>query len=98
VTNDDYRDLLRGLSGAADMVAPVLPGAGKSVALLVGRALAFGADLVAAGRDPVVHIERLRRASPALADVERKWEEKLRRKFGVAIPDEPDTLPDIYDD
>lgn len=39
-------------------------------------------DLIAAGVDPVAHIERIHAADPALASVESEWADALRKKFG----------------
>jgi len=82
--------LFQHLATAAALAAPVLPGVAGTVAKFLSAAFGLGADLVAAGRDPVEQVTRIRERSPMLADVERGWEAEMLAKFG---PRE-----DIYED
>jgi hypothetical protein len=86
------RELFEHLSTGADLVAPMLPGPASTVARFLGRAFALGADFIAADKDPIEQITRIRERSPMIAKVERGWEAKLRKKFGPGPP----TLADIY--
>uniref|UniRef100_A0A6M3INU5 Uncharacterized protein n=1 Tax=viral metagenome TaxID=1070528 RepID=A0A6M3INU5_9ZZZZ len=70
-------------SVAADAAARFLPGAGSTIAKTAGSGFALAADIAAAGRDPVLEIERLRQRAPLLAEVERDWADHLRAKFGA---------------
>lgn len=83
------RELFEHLSSGADLVAPMLPGAAGTVARFLGRAFALGADFIAAGKDPIDHIQRIRDRSQMLAAVDRSWERKLSERFGPK--------PDIYE-
>lgn len=65
------QQLFQHLSTAADLAAPVLPGTAGTVAKYLGRAFALGADFIAAGKDPVKHVQRIRERATMLADVER---------------------------
>ena len=94
MTSEEYRDLLRQLSLGTDVVASFLPAPANVVAKVIGRSLALAADLVDAGKDPVVEIERIRKRAPMLAEVEKGWQDKLERRW----PSQPDTPPDVYED
>lgn len=51
---------LAGLGGAVRTFAPALPGAWSTIVGGIGAGIGLVAELVAAGRDPVREIERIR--------------------------------------
>lgn len=91
------QQLFQHLSTAADLAAPVVPGTAGTVAKYLGRAFALGADFIAAGKDPIKHIQRIRERATMIKEVDRGWEDELRAKFGPA-PEAADTLENVYED
>lgn len=73
---------LAGLGGAVRTFAPALPGAWSTVVGGIGAGIGLVAELIAAGRDPVATIERIRaldwRATDDAIDAE------LARRMGGA--------------
>jgi len=100
MTNEEYRDLLRTLSVGTASLSAVLPGIAGTVGRIIGAGLGLAADFVAAGKDPIAQITRLRKVAPMLADVEKGWEAELERRWPTTpgLADAPDTLEDVYED
>jgi hypothetical protein len=81
VSNSELTQVLRHVSTAATVAAPVIPGVGGIVLGVVSRALALAADFAAAGRDPIKEIQRVRDLDPLLTQVEQGWQDELNRRF-----------------
>lgn len=87
-------DAIRGLTGLtkAAGAAGLFGATGSQIARYVAPGLGLVADLVEAGLDPVVTIERIRTdvLRQELRGLSRRWERKQDQLFGK--------LPDIYED
>ncbi len=65
---------------AAETAGPILPGVAGTIALFAGAAFKFAADLVAAGKSPIVEIQRIHESTPLLAGVQAHWRDQIAAK------------------
>ncbi len=75
-------DTLKSMGDLATGLGSMLPGHAGTAAKIAGIALGVGAEAAAAGMDPVVHVERLLKAAPAVRRVEDGWKDEIDAKFG----------------
>lgn len=87
MSSDTVVEVIRGLTGLAKAAgaAGLFGGVGSTIARYVAPGLGLVADLVEAGLDPVVTIDRIRTdvLRRELGDVSRRWERKQDELFGA---------------
>lgn len=88
--------ILRRVSTAASAIAPLLPGPAGMAAGVIGAGVALAADLAAAGEEPIAAIQRIRDTHPLLAQVEKRWDARMRKRFAELAGLPPDSSEDIY--
>lgn len=94
------RDILRGLSRGARVVAPFIPDEGKGIAEAIAEAIGFAADLAdgRTGYAVAIEIRAMRSSHPLLRDVKRHWEQLLHDRYPESAPDSDATPTAVSSD
>lgn len=101
----DVANVLDGVSQAANVLGTALPGAGGTVARIVGLVTGAAAAFAKAGKDPEIEIKRIFSSDPFVKKVHDEWASAIEAKFGKtsnppksnSVPPPSDTQPDLSD-
>lgn len=88
VSREDVASALDKATQPIEGLLSSIPGAGSVLGPIVGQALGLAADLVRAGDDAAIVIERIRRSPELLekARAEARWDAKLDDRFPRESP------------